>query len=1107
MKVRQSQHRVKAKIKGIDETTVVRMVGARWRWSWVSCLSLSGLALLSALPTAQVYAWGRSAEKPIAQESAPGKGKAPISHEVYASWRSIQTPILSRDGQWAAYALHGQESDGELVVKNLRDGREWRAVRGAQPSFSYDGRYLAFTITPTVADVAKAKKEKKKPEDAPKPGMGWMNLATGQVESLERVKRFAFAEEGGSQLAVLLEAKKETKDNKEGKGSSTSPPKKDSVVELGDEDQMPSAVASTSNSTANAGAKKKKEAGTELILWDVDAGKKQSFQEVADFLWSRHGRYLAYTVSVKEPEKSAVKEDATEAIKAEVIPVAASAQANANVESSKAKVQEAVTDRSHKEGVYLHTIATAATKVLTQGAGTYKHLQFDDQGQQLAYLSNLSNRDALAKQKASKQEVAGDKEVKSDQTKTKLEEVSSDIFALYFWREGDAQASVLVDQNTAGMMSAWAPSEFAPLTFSEDGQRLFLSTAEIAKPEPKNAPEPMKVDLWHWKDPELQSVQKLNAEKDKQRNYRAVVHLADQRFVQLANKQMPQLVVNENAQFAMGVSSLPYRHLMSWDALYYDVYAVNLQNGQAKMLIEKSLFMPSLSPQGRYILQFDEKRSRWLAFSTQDGQKHDLTSGIKARFENHERDIPSPKSPYGVAGWRENDDSVVLYDQFDLWEVSIQSKTSRNLTAGYGRKNQIEFRYVPVAEQREPRRGVESKALPTNRAWILSADHAVKHDSGYFLLDPRRPNAPHSLIYESKMVAGLTKAKEAQTLLLTRQSFSEFPDLWTAQLDPLQLNGSTSTLSAMSSPVRVSHANPQQVNHLWGTQELMDYVSADGKKLKALVAKPENFDPKKKYPLMVYIYEKMTDNLHRYVPPAPAQNINVTRYVSNGYIVLRPDIVYETGYPGKSAMKTVIPAIEKLLSEGYVDRQRIGIQGHSWGAYQINYMLTRTQLFRAAEAGASMANMISGYGGIRWGAGISRAFQYERGQSRIGGTPWDSRDKYVENSPIFAIDKVTTPYLTVHNDDDDAVPWYQAIEFFTALRRLNKEAYWFNYNGEKHGLRDRDNIKHFTVHMSEFFDHYLLGKARPEWMDKPIPYLERGKRDVMGQFVPAKAAQ
>ncbi|MBY0574682.1 MAG: prolyl oligopeptidase family serine peptidase, partial [Undibacterium sp.] len=400
------------------------------------------------------------------------------------------------------------------------------------------------------------------------------------------------------------------------------------------------------------------------------------------------------------------------------------------------------------------------------------------------------------------------------------------------------------------------------------------------------------------------------------------------------------------------------------------------------------------------------------------------------------------------------------------------------------------LRYVHLDEAHK---APERKALASDKAWILSATHDVNSATGYYSIDPKTlaEAEPQELIHDDKLISGLIKAKDSQAVLFTQQTFTEFPDLWSSRLD-------------FSSPVKISNANPQQGQYNWGTQELIDYVSADGKKLKALLSKPENFDPKKKYPMMVYIYEKMSDNLYRYVPPAPAQNINITRYVSNGYVVLRPDIVYQTGYPGKSALNTVVPAVKQVIAKGFVDPKKVGIQGHSWGAYQINYLITHTDIFRAVEAGASMANMVSGYGGIRWGAGISRAFQYEKQQSRIGGTPWDSTAKYVENSPIFAVDKVHTPYLTIHNDDDDAVPWYQAIEFFTALRRLNKEAYWFNYNGEKHGLKERDNMKHFTVHMSEYFDHYLQDKPRPEWMDTPIPYLERGKRDVMGMFKTGK---
>jgi dipeptidyl aminopeptidase/acylaminoacyl peptidase len=252
--------------------------------------------------------------------------------------------------------------------------------------------------------------------------------------------------------------------------------------------------------------------------------------------------------------------------------------------------------------------------------------------------------------------------------------------------------------------------------------------------------------------------------------------------------------------------------------------------------------------------------------------------------------------------------------------------------------------------------------------------------------------------------------------------------------------------------------------------------------------------------MMVYIYEQLSQGLHGYAAPNVGTSVNVTRYVSNGYVVLRPDIIYETGFPGEAAEKCVIPAVNTIVAQGYIDPKRIGIQGHSWGGYQITHLITRTNMFAAVQAGASVSNMVSAYGGIRWGTGMVRQFQYEKTQSRIGAAPWDKTLEFIENSPIFWVEKVQTPYLTIHNDADDAVPWYQGIEFFTAMRRLGKEAYFFNYNGEFHGLRNRDNMKHWTVHQDEFFDHYLLGTPRPEWMEKGVPYLERGTRDVLGMF-------
>jgi dipeptidyl aminopeptidase/acylaminoacyl peptidase len=261
--------------------------------------------------------------------------------------------------------------------------------------------------------------------------------------------------------------------------------------------------------------------------------------------------------------------------------------------------------------------------------------------------------------------------------------------------------------------------------------------------------------------------------------------------------------------------------------------------------------------------------------------------------------------------------------------------------------------------------------------------------------------------------------------------------------------------------------------------------------LQGVLIKPADFDPKKKYPMIVYLYERLSDTVHDFRNPGPGQNVNPSYYASNDYVIFLPDIVYKVGYPGKSAMNCIMPGVEKLVKMGFVDEKAIGIQGHSWGGYQIAYMITQTNKFKAAAPGALVANMFSAYNGIRWGPGIPRQFQYERTQSRIGGTPWNSTKLFMENSPLFYVDKVQTPVLMIHNDGDDAVPWYQGIEFYLSLRRLGKEVYFFNYNGEFHGLRKRQNQKDYSRRMKEFFDHKLKGAPAPEWMQKGIPYLQR----------------
>lgn len=930
-------------------------------------------------------------------------GKKPIGYDVYDSWKSIQGTKLSGDGRWLVYSLSPGEGDPELVVLDLQSGKESRFPRGREAVISADDRFVVYTIVPPKAEVDKAKKEKKKPEEQPKNGLGIINLLTGQQVSVDRVKNFKLAEDSGKFVAYLLEPplpKEAAKDQPKKEEEKKEPEKKEPEAKPA-EKKEPEQKAGEKKEEKKP--EKKKEPGTELVIRNLETNETISVQEVSEYTWSKNGRYLAYAVSSKKPED---------------------------------------------DGAFILDPSSGKTIALLKGQGHYVKLAFDERGQQLAF---LSDRDSY-QEKASP-------------------------YKLYLWQEKMAAAVEMAGPKTTALPPGYSPSENREPSFSRDGSLLFFGYAPVPEPAPEDAPEPVKVDIWSWTDPELQPMQKVRADEEKKRNFLAVCHLntKDRKIIRLASEDLPEIRLSDDGQKALGSNPLPYRQLVSWDRSYSDYYLVDIKTGARTKILEKFPSSVSFSPGGNYLIYYDDQVDAWVTYRLADGKKFDLTSRLGVNFFREEWDTPSEPPAYGLAGWTENDASVLIYDRYDLWEIKPDGSSARVLTGKYGRENKVNFRYLRLDQ--------EEKSISLKKPLILLGTNEITKASGFFRLDVGRGGKPEKLIYMDKLVGGLQKAKKADRYVFTIQTFEEFPDLWVSGPEFNDLK-------------KVSQANPQQSEYLWGQAELITYLNADGKELQAVLIKPENFDPKQKYPLMVYIYERLSDQLHRYYAPGPGTNINFTRYVSNGYVILMPDIVYEVGYPGLSSLKCVVPAVETVVGMGFIDPKRIGIQGHSWGGYQITYLITRTNIFAACEAGAAVSNMVSAYGGIRWGTGMSRAFQYEKTQSRIGTPPWERALQFVENSPIFWVERVQTPYLTIHNDEDDAVPWYQGIEFFTAMRRLGKPAWMFVFNGEKHGLRQRENQKYWTIHLDEFFDHYLKGTPEPEWMKKGITYLERGKRDV-----------
>ena len=716
-----------------------------------------------------------------------------------------------------------------------------------------------------------------------------------------------------------------------------------------------------------------------------------------------------------------------------------------------------------ENGVFAVTPGNPAAPVaLATGAGQYLKFAWDREQHQAAFVTDRAEPAAQAPR-----------------------------FALWYWKRGDPNATELIGYTTPGLPAGFGVSDDALPGFSFDGRKLYVGTAPLpkvpdARLETQLDDEKVTADLWHWNDDYLPPFQKQRADKERKRSYLGVLDLADRRFVQLSDPSLPTVTFNDDGSRAFGWDDRAYRRRTDYDGTFQDLYLVDAASGSRRLLVRELGEKAGVrwSHNGRWLAYYADKQ--WFAIDACDGSIRPLTAALPFAFFDEISDVPEMPGAYGTAGWTRDGESLLLYDRYDLWQVFPDGRPARNLTAGFGRANKIQLRVQPI-EPTEP--GDDKRGLDPAQPLYFRGENEVTRATGFFRTSFGATTPPERLLWAEKNYRYLTRALGADTLLLSASRFDEYPDLLT-------------TDSTFSGPAKVSHGGVQLGPFLWGSSELLTYRNADGVELAALLCKPANFDPAKKYPMIVYLYERLSQTVHTFTPPVPNAYINPSYYTSNGYLVLMPDIVYTTGHPGQSALKCVLPAVDEIVRRGCVDEKAIGLAGHSWGGYQTAYLITQTNRFRAAEAGALVGNMTSAYSGIRWGSGRARQFQYEKSQSRIGQPLAEAPLLYLENSPVFFAPRVQTPLLMLHNDQDDAVPWYQGIEFFLALRRAGKEVYFFNYNNEFHGLRRRADQKDFTKRLSQFFDTNLKGAPPPDWMTHGIPYLEREEEKLRFRDTP-----
>jgi len=902
---------------------------------------------------------------------------------------------------------------------------------------------------------------------------GWQSISTSALSKNGQYIYYVVSpQEGDGQLVVTTPDNQTVGRIDRGNGASFSP----------DDKFLLALIKPFYAETREARIKKKKPEdmpGDSLAIFNLETAAIHKVPHVKSFkLGKESGEYLAYltesayhavdTATADNPEnkkRSAEKKrtelhirhlsTGEEVTFDRVDSYDFSKAGDALVFSRKAREKDSV---AADAGLYYYDFAEKTARHISKGKGKYKNITFDETASQLAFTADKSPEKSL------------------------IEDVS-----LYYYTPDQDTAIVIAHRTTNGVPQGWQVSGDGSVRFSKNGDKLFFGIAPI--PPVKDTTlvefEHAKVDIWHWQDDYLQTQQLVNLKREQGRSYLAVIYPKHGRkVIPLADEELPETQLTEDAdnEFVLATTDVGRRIETQWrTGAFEDFYLVSTVDGTRRKIAENIRGTVSLSPTGKYAVWFNRSDSSWYSYDVEKNTTAQLNIDLPVSFADEDNDVPDEPNSYGIAGWGKGDAEIYISDKYDIWAFRPDGSERRLVTNGAGRNQQITFRYLDFEEESGGGfwRNRKPPVIDTDRTAVLSAfDHTTK-ENGWYTTNMRRNRDPKKIVMGPHRYSAAKKAKNADRYIFTKESYIASPDLYVS--------------ADFLHETKLSSINPQQQNYNWGTAELFKWTTPKGYSAQGILYKPEDFDPAKKYPVIAYFYERLSDGLHNYVPPAPTPSrLNISFFVSNGYLVFAPDIHYETGYPGRSAEEYVNSGMEALKKQPWVDGQKLAIQGQSWGGYQVAHLITRTDMYAAAWAGAPVVNMTSAYGGIRWASGMNRQFQYERTQSRIGATLWEKPELYIENSPLFHLPNVKTPVVIMANDEDGAVPWYQGIEMFTALRRLGKPVWMLNYNGEAHNLVHRQNRKDIQRRQLEFFDHFLKDKPAAPWIDRGVPATLKG---------------
>ena len=651
-------------------------------------------------------------------------------------------------------------------------------------------------------------------------------------------------------------------------------------------------------------------------------------------------------------------------------------------------------------------------------------------------------------------------------------------FKLHFMSTSDWVDRVIGDSSTKEIDTTKGISENRAPLFSKQGNYLFFGVADrvkVVKDSLLDA-EKVQLDIWHYQDDRIQPQQLVQLKEDLKKNDLYVLDIDHKKILKISNDTLRVYVdKNQIGDFLLATSNGSYAIQSQWSSpALEDVYRIHLPTGEIRLIKAAQGFGGALSPKGRFYSYFDAtSKNHFLVDMDKDTETCVTCEAINVRWHEDINGQPMLEGPIRDLQYVAGEDNFIVSSEFDIWNYSLETKKLTCLTENEGALNGIRLSLTKWES--------DSVYVDLNDCYVRGLNTKTK-GSHVFSFQNHNGHVDFREVYHTDYsITSLLKSKNNKQIMLRKMSVSQYPEI--SLMD-----------SSFSDEKIISNTNPQQIDYNWATVELVKWKGYDGTSLEGLVYKPEDFDPTKKYPLIIYYYELNADNLHNHNAPRPSSStINPVEYASAGYLVFIPDIRYKAGYPAKSAYNCIMSGTDHLIKNFPVDSLKMGLQGQSWGGYQTAQLITMTNRYAAAMAGAPVGNMFSAYGGIRWGSGLNRQFQYESTQSRIGKTIWQAQDAYLENSPIFHLPNVSTPLLLMHNDMDGSVPWYQSIEIYNGMRRLNKPCWLLNYNNDDHNLTKMPNKMDLSIRMRQFFDHFLMNEQAPLWILEGVKATEKGK--------------